>query len=351
MTNKQNNYAVILAGGSGTRFWPLSRASYPKQFIKIMGNESLLQQTVRRIRPLIPASNVLIVTNRQHLKEIQKQLKAYRIPKANILLEPDGRNTAPAICWAANVIYQRNPEGCCVVLPSDHLIQKQAKFVTVLKKAIQLAQDERLVTFGITPTRPDTGYGYLKTKVLQKDVFKVLKFTEKPKLAVAQKYVKQKNYFWNSGMFIWRADVILKCFAKYQPQIYKLVGVPSSAAAIKRNWSKLPNISVDYAILEKDKDVMAVAARDIGWSDLGSWDSLVDVLSSKRSDNIFQGDVLIHNTQQTFVRSHKKVIACVGVKDLIIVDTNDALLVCAKDASQDVKAIVDQLKKAKRCET
>ncbi|MFT5387240.1 MAG: mannose-1-phosphate guanylyltransferase/mannose-6-phosphate isomerase [Candidatus Omnitrophota bacterium] len=351
MRNKSNNYAVILAGGSGTRFWPQSRQSYPKQFLNIVGEKTFLQQTVDRIKSLIPASNIVIVTNKNHAAEIVKQLRGYGVLKKNILLEPEAKNTAPAICWAANVIHQRNAKASLFVLPSDHLITNQKTFLIILKKAIDLACLEYSVTLGIVPTRPDTGYGYLQTVSLKnqgRDVFKVKKFTEKPSLAVAKRYLKQKNYFWNSGMFVWKSEVLLRKFKTYAPKVYDLVGQNISDATIKRNWKRLPSISVDYAILEKDKDVVAVAAQNIGWSDLGSWDSLADVLKVDKDNNIHQGDVLSLASHNNLVIGHKRVITCSDVSDLIIVDTEDALLICKKGNSQNVKNIVEKLKKDNR---
>jgi len=215
MTTKANVYAVILAGGMGTRFWPVSRKSNPKQFLNITGKGSLLQDTLARIKPMVSGSRIFIVTNASYRKAIERQVARFRIPKENILLEPSGKNTAPAICWAAAKIHKIDPDAIITVLPADHLIANRRKFTKVLREAISLAQDEYLVTLGIVPTRPETGYGYLQTekrKVNGRSLVKVKQFKEKPSLAKAKQFIKRKNYFWNSGMFVWKSSVILKEF-------------------------------------------------------------------------------------------------------------------------------------------
>lgn len=351
--NTDNYYAVILAGGSGTRFWPLSRAAYPKQFLKIIGNTSLLQQTVERIKGLIKPSHIYIVTNKDQAKNVVKQLKGTGVKQANILREPSGKNTAPAILWACTTILKKNKDAIFAVLPSDHLITKKQKYLKCLREGFALAARKHLVTFGIQPTRPDTGFGYLKTvkdKGLKGSAVSVKQFKEKPSLAVAQKYVQSKDYFWNSGMFVWHCQTLMEKYKVHARKIHTLIGAHNNQKAIAQNWKKLPSISVDYAILEKDQDVVAVVAKDIGWSDLGSWDSLIEVLSDKKNQNITKGDVLVHNARNNYVYSSEKLIAISDVDNLIVVDTPDALLICRKDQSQNVKVVVENLKKRKRKE-
>ncbi len=351
MSIDKNLYAIILAGGSGTRFWPLSRASYPKQFLAIAGKETLLQQTVGRVRSLVAGENIFIVTNAAHRREVGRQLARFKVPRPNILLEPQGKNTAPAICWAAARIHQVNPNAVLAVLPSDHLIQNPNAFLKILEKAVALARREYLVTLGIVPTRPETGYGYLKTVKMKKDgILNVARFTEKPDLATARRFVKSKDYFWNSGMFIWRADVILDEFKKYLPEIYKSVAADPRPARIQKVWKSLPSISVDYGILEKSSRVVAVAAAGVGWSDLGSWESLFEVLPKDAHGNSLQGDVLALDCRNTFVRAEKRLVATVGLEGIVVIDTPDALLVCPGALSQKVKDVAAVLKARRRPE-
>ncbi len=348
MPNK-NFYVVILAGGSGTRFWPQSRQAHPKQFLDITGNGSLLQETIRRFKSKVSGRNILIVTNKAYKKTIAAQVKDFKVPNENILLEPEGKNTAPAICWAASFIQKRNQEAIMGVFPSDHLILNQKKFLQMMDEATTLAEQEYLVTFGIVPNRPETGYGYIKTqkqKVGRKNINKVVQFTEKPSPVKAKEFVK-KGYFWNSGMFVWKTAVLLKAFETYLPVVYKLLGEKSSASYINKVWSKLPNISIDYGILEKAKNAVAIPAKGLEWSDLGSWESLSEVLKKDKEGNILRGNVISHACKNSLVWSQKRIVATVGLEDIVIIDTPDALLVCRKDLSQNVKNIVDTLKKKK----
>ncbi|MCK5260459.1 MAG: mannose-1-phosphate guanylyltransferase, partial [Candidatus Omnitrophica bacterium] len=268
-------YAVILAGGSGTRFWPVSRKSNPKQFLNITGDGTLLQETLERIKPMFEGKHVFIVTNAVYCKTVERQISRFRIPKANLLLEPEAKNTAPPIAWAAAKIQKIDPDAVMAVLPSDHLILEQKKFLKVLREAVWLAKEDNLITLGIRPTRPDTGYGYLKTdkkKVNGKAALKVEKFTEKPSQAKARQFLKSKKYFWNSGMFIWKSSVILEEFAKHLPGVLRVLDGKTATAHVRQVWRRMPSVSIDYGILEKAKNVVAVPASGIGWSDLGSWE-------------------------------------------------------------------------------
>lgn len=348
MKNNPHTYAVILAGGSGTRFWPMSRSHKPKQFLKVIGEDTLFQKTIKRVLPLIAPANVFIVTNAQYKSEIQRQIASFKIPSANILLEPEGKNTAPAIGWAAACIYKKDPQSLLAVLPSDHLILDEQKYRHILMKAFGLAQQKLLVTFGIVPTRPETGYGYLKIGKGQhhgKPVNVVEKFTEKPSLKAAQKFIQAGNYWWNSGMFVWKAEIILHEFENYLTPMFNILAKGVDQKSINRNWKQIKGISIDYGILEKSKRVAAVEAKDIGWSDLGSWESLFEVLVKDRNQNIHKGKVIDVQSKNTLVWSHKKLVATIGLKDMIVIDTEDALLVCPKTASQSVREIVQLLKK------
>lgn len=343
----QNYYAVILAGGSGTRFWPMSRSHKPKQFLKLIGEDTLFQKTIKRVLPLISASNIYIVTNAKFKSEIQKQVKSFKIPSANILLEPAGKNTAPAILWAATVIHQKNPQGVLAVLPSDHLILNEKKYREILSQAFRLGEEDLLVTFGIVPTRAETGYGYLKIKKGQhygKPVTVVEKFTEKPNARTAKEFLKSKNYLWNSGMFVWKTETILDEFEQYLAPMFKIISKGTDQKSINKNWKDIKGISIDYGILEKSKRVVAVPAKDIGWSDLGSFESLFEVMAKDKNNNIHHGQVVDVNSEHTLVLSHKKLIATVGLRDMIVVDTEDALLICPKSASQSIREVVQILK-------
>src|SRR3989338_2922844 len=336
MNKPQDLYAVILAGGSGTRFWPLSRKSNPKQFLKMMGDDSLLQETLTRISLRVKAAHILIVTNKDHRQKIAQQAKSFWILKKNILLEPEGKNTAPAIAWAAAHIHSENPNAVMMVLPSDHLIVNPKAFVKYLDEAVRLANQNFLVTLGIVPTRPETGYGYLKIKSfrrLSKTIWKVEKFTEKPSLETAKKFVQARTYLWNSGMFIWKCSVILDAFRKYLPGIFQAF-TNYQVKKVRKFWPKLPSISIDYGILEKADQVVTVPAKDMGWSDLGSLESLAEIRKKDKDGNSSRGSVIQFNCQNSLIFADHRVVAAVGLNDLIVIDTPDALLICRKDQSQ-----------------
>lgn len=368
----KNLYAVILAGGAGTRFWPLSRKSMPKQFLSMTGKDSFLKETINRLRGTVPAKNFYIVTNKEYKNEIKKQTAGLGISRQNVLLEPQGKNTAPAVCWAAAKIYFRDPNAVIGVFPSDHLIKNKRNFLRSLNEAIALARRNYLVTFGIVPTRPETGYGYLQTmpkKSGNRTVTLVKRFTEKPSLKKAMEFIgwnpsthpsgslrmspKKKNcrglnYFWNSGMFVFKSETILGAYKKYLPQVYHLLS--RNLNRVNKIWPKLPSISVDYGIMEKANNVVAVKAKDIGWSDVGSWEALAEVLPKDKTGNMFKGDVWAEGCRDTLVHSGKRFVAAVGLSGIVIVDTPDALLVCRKEKSQAVKDVVAHLKKTGRKE-
>lgn len=339
---KENNnlYAVILAGGVGTRFWPMSTKAMPKQFLKIIGKNSLLQETISRVINRISKDKIVIVTNTAYEKEIAKQVSRFGIPKRNILFEPSGKNTAASICWAAVYIEKRAPGAVMAVLASDHLIANKDKFLGFLEEAVNLAKKDKLVIFGITPSRPETGYGYLKvTKVKSapRDFLKVDKFTEKPDVQTAKKFIKSKNYLWNSGMGVWKSDVVLNEFKQYLPETYNILKRQHPIS----QWQKLENISVDYGILEKSKNVAAIEARGIGWSDVGSWEALWEVLAKDKDGNVLKGSTSLINCKNSLVWADKRKIALIGLNDIVVIDTPGALLVCNKSSSQKVKEVVN----------
>ena len=344
-----NLYAVILAGGSGTRFWPLSRKSNPKQFLKMIGEHSLLQETLARISPRVKGANVLIVTNKDHRKKVEQQTAAFKVSRKNILLEPEGKNTAPAIAWAAAHIHAQDPNAVMMVLPSDHLILNPKVFLNYVDEAVKLAEQKYLVTMGIVPTRPETGYGYLNIKSFKrfgKTVWKVKKFTEKPSLNLAKRFVQARTYLWNSGMFLWKTSVILDAFTQYLPEVAK--SFRGYRGSVNRFWSQLPSISIDYGILEKSNHVVTVPAKDMGWSDLGSWESLAEIRKKDTHGNAIQGQVIQLQCKNSLIFADQRLVSVIGLDNVIVVDTPDALLICKKDQSQHVRDIVAALKKNKQ---
>ncbi len=351
MVHKKHIYAVILVGGSGTRFWPQSRKKMPKQFLNITGDGTLFQKTLTRIIKKVNAANIYIVANVDYKKEILKQIASFKVPQENILLEPEAKNTAPAVCWVSARIHQKDPDAIIITLPSDHLILNQNKYERVLTRAIDLAQENCLVTLGIVPTRPETGYGYLRTRQVmmgRKKRIKVTRFVEKPDLAKAKRYCRQKHYYWNSGMFVWRSRIILQEFEQYLPDIYALLKAGPAQKGIARKWKRIQGISVDYGILERSSRVMAVEAKGIQWSDLGSWESLADFLKKDKNNNVLKGDVWEKDCSGTLIWGQDRFIATLGLKNLIIIDTPDALLVCPRHRSQEVKEVVNFLQKKAR---
>jgi mannose-1-phosphate guanylyltransferase/mannose-6-phosphate isomerase len=354
--SKKNLYALILAGGVGSRFWPLSRQLEPKQFLCVAGKRTLIQETLWRIKNKIKPANIFLITNSAYFFDIKRQTAGFAIPKQNILLEPEGKNTAPAIAWAARHILALDPEGVMVVLPSDHLILKPKKFLAILERAEALARKGSLVTLGIKPERADTGYGYikispkLKAQSSRPGYFPVEKFLEKPNQKKAEAYFRQGNYLWNSGIFIWKAATFLEEVKRYLPALYKGISALNEKN-FKTVWNKLPAISVDYGILEKSRKVVTVPA-DMAWTDLGSWEALAQtpILKKDGRGNVIKADCINLEGRGNFIFGSDRLITTVGLKDLVIVDTPDALLVCRKDLSQKVKDIVDVLKKNRRQE-
>jgi len=344
-------YGVVMAGGSGTRFWPLSRRRHPKQLLTLFGRQSLLEQTVARIQPVIPPGRTYIFTSAPLLQRIHRLLP--RIPTDQILGEPAARNTAPTLAVAAQEIARRDPEGLMVVLPSDQIIAKPALFRRLLAAACRVAsRPGRSVVMGLKPTRPETGFGYIRLgrregRVAGREVFHVESFTEKPALAVARRYVASKRYLWNGGIFIWKAVTLLENFARFQPEMSILVGKIAEAGGIRspgfrRLYPKFEKISIDFAIMEKISDIYAVRA-DIGWNDVGSWAVAYDLSQQDSEGNVRSGAGFSLDSQRNMVVSPKKFVVTVGVHDLVVVETDNALLVCARERSQDVGKAVQEL--------
>ncbi|MFZ3073454.1 MAG: mannose-1-phosphate guanylyltransferase/mannose-6-phosphate isomerase [Thermodesulfobacteriota bacterium] len=344
-------YAVILAGGIGSRFWPLSRATSPKQLLKIAGDESLLKETIKRLAPLIPPSSVSIVTNSSQAEIIRLHLsQGKKASPVKIVAEPSGKNTAPAIALAAMKVFRKNPEAIMAVLPADHIIGDAPAFRKTLKAAVEAAELGALVTFGVKPKSPHTGYGYIKAKagVYKKvgaiKVRKVERFVEKPKLEKAKEFLKEGGYFWNSGIFVWKASAILEEMKTHLPSLYKSIMSIRSDEDVISAYSKIEAISIDNGVLEKSKNVVVIEA-DFSWSDMGSWSSMSEVFAPDASGNIMKGRVVDIGSKDSLVIGSDRLVATIGLKDMIIVDTPDATLVCPKTRAQEVKDIVSILKK------
>jgi mannose-1-phosphate guanylyltransferase len=354
-----HTYAVVMAGGSGTRFWPLSRRQHPKQLLELFGSGTLLEQTVARFLPLVPRERIYIYTNELVWREVCRRLP--QIPRAQIVAEPASRNTAPTLGVAAHEIVRRDPQGLMMVVPADHTITKAAEFRRVLRAGCTAAdEDGRSIVIGLKPTRPDTGFGYVQlgpreASIGGEELYRVEKFTEKPPLPVARRYVASGRYLWNGGMFIWRASTLLENFRRHQPEMAKQLaqlaeaGGVRSVKSFRRLFPQFEKISIDYAIMEKISDIHAVAA-DIGWNDVGSW-AVVYGLSAKDKDgNVRPKRSLCLDSHGNMIVAKRSFVAAVGVQDLVIVETDDALLVCARDRSQEVGKAVQALEKAGRKE-
>jgi len=342
--------AVIMAGGKGERFWPLSREKFPKQLLSLIGKKSLLQETVARIQPLIPPRDILVVTRRSLARTIERQLP--QVPQKNIISEPVGRNTAPCIGLAAKMIKE---DAVMVVLPADHIVSQRGKFLDTLKKAVTLAgETKNLITIGIKPTYPATGYGYIETGARAKQqstsdkrqVFRVKRFVEKPGKKRAEKFLKSDRFFWNSGMFVWKKSVILEAIRRYMPSLYQRLQMISSKN-ISKLYPGLPNVSIDYGIMEKAKNSLVIPA-DFSWEDLGSWESLDKFLLRDKKKNAIMGRVSMMDTRNCTIVNKKGLLSAIGISDLIIVSTEDVTLVFPKGKGQQVKKLVEKLRRTSK---
>ncbi len=348
-----NLYAVIMAGGVGSRFWPRSRKASPKQFLRFSGDRSLIQTTMDRLAPIVPPERVLVVTHARYAEQTQQQLP--HVPPENILAEPIARNTAPCIAFAAAHLAARDPDATLLVLPADHVIRDQSMFEKVVSVAAHKAQTPgALVTIGIEPTHPETGYGYIQYDMDevgsgQVAAYPVLTFAEKPDQATAERFVDSGDFVWNSGMFAWRVDSIQSALSEHLPDVAKTfapiaasVGASQNEEVVVRAYADCPSISIDYGIMERAGDVWCVPAS-FGWNDVGDWRAFAELQDTDDKGNALQGDVLIHASARCCVEAGDRTVALVGVNDLIVVDTPDALLVCHRDAAQGVKNIVNHL--------
>jgi mannose-1-phosphate guanylyltransferase len=348
-------YAVILAGGVGSRFWPKSSASNPKQFLQIFGDRSLLQTTAGRVRPLIRQDCIYVVTNDRYFDKIREQLPD--LPPENLIIEPEARETAAGIGLAAVKLARRDPQAVMAVLPSDHFIGSEQDFRRYLSWAAEFARTHKmLVTFGIRPTEPKTGYGYIKMdRLLVNDngrrAYHVAEFTEKPDFDRALRFLQSGKYLWNSGMFVWRVQTILQAYRKHMPEmyrhlahIYEILGTPDEKEIIRETYGKMEKLSVDYAIMEKANDV-AVIPADFAWDDVGSWRSVERFLTHDNSGNIVNGLHVGIDTGRCIIESEDKLIATIGVRDLLIVQTERSILVADKERDQEIKDLVRRIEK------
>ena len=356
MQNK-NHYVAIMAGGIGSRFWPMSRTALPKQFLDVLNTgKTLVQWTYERYAKFIPAENIFIVTSEEYVDIVKKQLP--KLPVENILAEPSKKNTAPCIAYISFKLAQMNPDAKCIVAPSDHLILEEDRFQSIALQALDFVDNiKALATLGIQPTHPNTGYGYIQFEGLEvaKDVYKVKTFTEKPDLEIAKSFLASGDFLWNAGIFAWKISNILTAFEKYQPEMYELFdqekphfNTTEENAAIQRIYPQCTNISIDIAIMEKANNVYVMPAS-FGWSDLGTWNSAYENMEKDYLGNAVASDnVIVIDATKCMINSPKdKLVVLQGLDDFIVVDTKDVLLICSRDKEQSIKEYVAEVKRNK----
>ena len=349
---------IILSGGSGTRLWPLSRKDYPKQYHVLSGDKTMLQETILRLKGLENVLDPIIVCNTEHRFIVLEQCRDIQASIMTILLEPVGRNTAAAVAAGVLQSLKDNKDATFLVLSADHIIHGVKEFYAAIYAAVRRAKYGELVIFGITPTFANTGYGYVKTRYENKDgTFKVENFIEKPNIVTAKEYINKDDYFWNSGMFVFKSKVFIDELKTFHPEIILAVG--KSIDGEKKDfdfieldytcYKSLPNISIDCALMERSNNITLVPLKT-GWNDIGAWDSLYDLSQKDINNNAIIGDVVTHNTHNTYINTNSGVVVTLGVKDLIIVNTVDAILISSKDGMQDMHQLIDKLKKQNRVE-
>lgn len=347
----ENIYGVILAGGSGSRLWPMSRELYPKQLLKITSDKSLLQSTFKRLNDSIDENKILTVTNAKHFSDIKIQLQELSDNQIKVITEPSSKNTAPAIAATVDYIVKNDDaDPVILVVPADHLIENTANFTSTVKKGYELAQKGYIVTFGITPSEPETGYGYIDT--IQADLgiessLKVKEFKEKPNIETAKQYIEKGSYYWNSGIFMFKASVMMEEIKEHAADIYEnLDNIEYSGTIPTINfggYEHMPSISIDYAVMEKSKNIVLLPLES-DWNDLGSWQSIYDISKKDENNNVISGNVINVGSKNSLISSKSKLIASVGLKNIVLVETEDAILACDKNKTQDVKKVFDELK-------
>ena len=354
----EHTYAVIMAGGGGTRLWPISRKETPKQLLPLLGKETLFQSTVARLQPLFPPERILVVTVDEQAREMQKQVPA--IPAENYLIEPAPRGTASVVALAAAVLQKRDPQAIMAIQTSDHFIRDRNLFHYLIGTAFEVAEQNYLVTLGVTPTFPSTAYGYIQQGEqldgeYKYPVYAVKRFKEKPDDATAQQLLLSGDHSWNSGMFVWRVDTILSEIERQMPELFKVVDKISSAwdtaaraEVVQAHWFDLKSQTIDYGIMEKAQRVAVLPAGGLGWSDVGSWDSLFEVLSPDAYGNVAantQHVALDTNNTLVYAKNDERLVVTIGLDDIVIVDAGDVLMICKVDQSQKVRDVVEHLKK------
>jgi mannose-1-phosphate guanylyltransferase len=350
-------FALILAGGAGTRLWPRSRAALPKQLLALTGGDTMMQATVKRVLPIVPLEHIFVATNREYGPLIKTQLPG--LPAPNIVEEPSGKNTAPCIGLAATHMHRLDPAAVMASLHADHFIADEEGFRQALLAAAEVAKEGYLVTLGITPDKPETGYGYIQRgpeigNYNNHAVYQVARFLEKPNLTTAEEFVASGEYYWNSGIFIWQISTLLEAFRNCMPELYEQLGQMEQALVagqtIDAIWQTIRSESIDVGIMEKAAKV-AVVPVDIGWNDVGSWTAIHEINAKDENGNVaLSAEHLAVDTRGTLVQGNGRLIATIGLEDVVIVDTGDALLVCAKDKVQDIKKVVEWLKENNRTE-
>ena len=346
--------AVIMAGGAGTRFWPLSRKKKPKQFLPIVSDKTMIEETVHRLLAKVPSNNIYTIANLEQTQAITGLLPD--IPEENLLVEPQGRNTAPSLMLATASIYLQNPKAVLAALPADHLIKDPSLFLKKLEAGAAAAvKGENLITFGIPPSYPETGYGYIRFSpekpidFLDEPFFPVQEFKEKPEYEQAKNFLEEGNYFWNSGMFLWQADIFVQKLEKHAPSMFihwqKILDALKNKdeAQIASIFEEIPSISIDYALMEKAEGVL-MGKGTFGWSDVGAWSSLADIWPRDKQGNTLRGESIILDSQNCLLYNPLKLTALIGVKNIIVVDTEDALLITQKNMDQKVKEVVEKIK-------
>lgn len=350
--------ALIMAGGRGERFWPKSRRNMPKQFLSLTDDgKTMIQLTVERILPLVAMEDIFIVTNRDYKELVRQQLP--ELPEENILCEPVGKNTAPCIGLGAVHIAKKYSDAVMFVLPSDHLIKYNTMFLNTLSDAADVAEKgENLVTIGITPDYPETGYGYIKFQPEQTlgRAFAVERFVEKPDLETAKAYLATEQYLWNSGMFTWKVSTILNNLNRFLPETYEglvriqtSIGTSEEAVVLEKEFSAFQSVSIDYGVMEKAENIY-ILSGSFGWDDVGSWLAVGRIRKSNEFGNVISGNAVTVDTKECIIQGEEKLIATVGLEDVIVVDTKDALLICHKDHAGDIKKVLENLKICNRTE-